>query len=237
MRPAHIKTGLAAGAFNALGFILQTIGAGKTTLSNNAFLTTTNVVMVPFIAWIFLKKKPHAKNFAAITVCMLGTAVLAGVFENGLTLNTGDIYSFACAFCYASSIVVLSNQSDDSHFASGAFMMGITHFAAGLMYFIIVEKAQIPSVNWKMAILPILYLGVGSSFAAQTLQVACQKYVNPTVAAQILMLESVWGSIDSILMGFEKFTADLVIGGALIIISLRINEADFKGRKNRNVKT
>ena len=39
------------------GFALQIIGLQYTTPSKNAFLTALNVVIVPFIAFIILKKK------------------------------------------------------------------------------------------------------------------------------------------------------------------------------------
>lgn len=231
MTKADFKIGLLAGSANMAGFMLQTIGTQYTNLSNSAFLTTTNVVMIPFMAWVLMKKKPQAKNFAAVAICMLGTAVLAGVFQNGLTLNIGDIYTLLCAFAFGLSIVFLAMQKSESHFAAGAFMMGLTHFLGGAVYFIVAEGGNIPSLDWKFAILPVLYLGIGSSFIAQSLQVAAQKYVNPSTASLVLMLESVFGSIFSIMFGFEKFTVNLLIGGGLVVASLAVSELDFEAFK------
>lgn len=237
MKLSEFKIGLLAGTANMAGFLLQTIGTQYTTLSNSAFLTTTNVVMIPFMAWVLMKKKPQPKNFAAVAVCMLGTAVLAGVFESGLSFNIGDIYTLACSFAFGLSIVFLAMQKSESHFAAGAFMMGLTHFIGGAMYFVFAEGAHLPALDWKIAILPVLYLGVCSSFVAQSLQVAAQKYVNPSTASLVLMFESVFGSIFSIMFGFEKFTLNLLIGGSLIVVSLVVSEVDFKsfkGQKSTN---
>ncbi len=227
MKWKHMKLGLLAGLFNAGSFIFQTIGAEHTTLSNNAFLTTTNVVMTPFLAWIMLGNKPKKKNFIAVAICMLGTAVLAGIFQNTISFNIGDLFTLLCALCYAISIVLLSVQASDSHFASSAFMMGLTHFLSGLVYFVVTEKAYVPQIDWKLAVLPLLYLGVASSFLAQTMQVAAQKYLTPSTASLVMMLESIWGSLFSIMFGFENFTLNLLIGGGLIVASLIVSEVSF----------
>lgn len=228
LKKSDFKVGLLAGSANMAGFLLQTIGTQYTTLSNSAFLTTTNVVMIPFIAWVLMKRRPTGKNYAAVAVCMLGTAVLAGVFQNGLSFNSGDIYTLLCSFAFGLSIVLLAMQKTDTHFAAGAFMMGLTHFLGGAAYFVFAEGAHIPALDWKIAILPVLYLGVCSSFIAQSIQVAAQRYVNPSTASLVLMFESVFGSIFSIMFGFEQFTWNLLIGGSLIVASLIISEVDFK---------
>ena len=59
----QIKHGVIAGIFMSAGFLLQTIGMQYTDVSNNAFLTTTNVIFVPFISWLLLKNVRPLKNF------------------------------------------------------------------------------------------------------------------------------------------------------------------------------
>jgi len=76
-----------------------------------------------------------------------------------------------------------------------------------------------------------LYLGIFSSFTAQTLQILSQRFVSPNTASLVFMFESVFGSIFSILFGFEAFTVNLFIGGGLIMISLVISEVEFKKKK------
>ena len=57
MKFKDVKIGLMAGTANVLAFLLQTIGTQYTTLSNSAFLTTTNVIMIPFMVWVLMKRK------------------------------------------------------------------------------------------------------------------------------------------------------------------------------------
>lgn len=227
MSREQLKLGLIVGTFNVIGFLLQTVGAQYTSPSNSAFLTTTNAVMVPFLAWLIYKQRPMLKNFIAIGMCLIGMATLTGVITTGMKLNIGDFYTIICAFTYAVSIVLLAKPPENGHFAASAFLIGLTHFLGGFAYFIIAEKAVIPAIDWKIAILPVIYLGIFSSFMAQTLQVMAQKYVTASTASLVLMMEGVWGSAFSILFGYENFTLSLLLGGALIVVSLVLSEVQL----------
>ncbi len=234
MSKEQLKIGLLIGIFNFGGFLFQSIGAQYTAPSNSSFLTTTNVVMVPLIAWVMYKTKPKLKVFIAVGICLLGMAILSGIFNSDFVINIGDLYTLLCAFLFALAIVMLAKPPEGGHFAAGAFLLGLTLFLGSLIYFFVFESANIPNININEIILPILYLGVGSSFIAQTLQVLAQKYVSASSASLILLLEGVFGSLFSILWGFEKFTFNLLIGGSLILISLVLSEIEFKSFKKEN---
>ena len=158
--------GILVGTFNALGFITQAIGALYTTPSNSSFLTTTNVVMVPFMAWAIFKVKPKLRNLLAVVVCMAGMGVLTGAFETQFVLNIGDIYTVVGALFFGLSIVYLAKQPEGGHFSTGAFMMGITLFMAGAVYTMLFEDISLTVIPWTKVILPVLYLAVGSNFVA-----------------------------------------------------------------------
>ncbi len=231
MSKEQLRIGLFVGIFNFMGFILQTIGAMYTAPSNSSFLTTTNVVMVPFLSWIILKSKPKMRNLISVVVCMTGMGVLTGIFATEFILNIGDVYTVAGAFFFALSIVLLAKQPENGHFAASAFLMGITLFFGGAIYAFFIEHASFTVVDWKNAILPILYLAVGSNFIAQTVQIIGQRYVPATTASLIFMLEGVFGAVFSIIWGFEQFTFNLLIGGGLILCSLILSEMPIIRKK------
>lgn len=227
MSRGQLINGLLVGLFNFIGFILQAVGAMYTTPSNSSFLTTTNVVMVPFLAWILYKNKPKPRNIVAVFVCMAGMAVLTDIVNVGLRLNIGDIYTIAGALGFGLSIVLLAKQPEGGHFAAGAFLLGLTLFLGGAFYMIFFENASFAAVDWKSAVLPILYLSVGSNFIAQSMQIVAQRHLSASTASLVMMLEGVFGSVFSILFGFEKFTVGLLTGGGLIFISLIISEVQI----------
>ncbi len=234
MSKEQFKTGALIGIFNFGGFLFQTIGAQYTAPSSSSFLTTTNVVMVPLIAWVMHKNRPKLKVFIAVGICLLGMAILSGIFNSNFIVNIGDLYTLVCAFLFALSIVMLAKPPEGGHFAAGAFLLGASLFIGSIIYYFIFEGASVSDIDYKTVILPILYLGVGSSFIAQTLQVMAQKYVSASTASLILLLEGVFGSLFSILFGFEEFTLNLAIGGSLILISLILSEINMPVLKKGN---
>ena len=92
---------------------------------------------------------------------------------------------------------------------------------------VVFENASFAAVNWKEAILPILYLSIGSNFIAQSMQIVAQRHLSASTASLVMMLEGVFGSVFSILFGFEKFTLGLLTGGGLILASLIISEVQI----------
>lgn len=232
MTKAEFVNGILVGTFNALGFITQAIGALYTTPSNSSFLTTTNVVMVPFMAWAIFKIRPKLRNLLAVVVCMAGMGVLTGAFETRFVLNIGDLYTVIGALFFGLSIVFLAKQPEGGHFSTGAFMMGITLFMAGAVYTVLFEDVSLTAIPWTKVILPVLYLAVCSNFIAQSMQIVAQRYLSASTACLILMLEGVFGSVFSVLFGYEPFTMNLLIGGGLIVCSLVLSEIQIVKKKD-----
>lgn len=231
MSREELVNGILVGTFNALGFITQAVGALYTTPSNSSFLTTTNVVMVPFMAWAIFKVRPKLRNIVAVVVCMAGMGVLTGAFETEFILNIGDLYTVVGALFFGLSIVFLAKQPEGGHFSTGAFMMGITLFMAGAVYTVFFEDISLSAIPWAKVIWPVLYLAVGSNFVAQSMQIVAQRYLSASTACLILMLEGVFGSVFSVLFGYEPFTVNLLLGGGLIVCSLILSEVQVVKKK------
>ena len=77
-------------------------------------------------------------------------------------------------------------------------------------------------------ILPILFLGVGSSGIAYTLQIIGQKGANPAAASILLSLESVFGVIGSAIFLGEKMSGREYAGCAVVFVAVIISQLDFK---------
>ncbi len=222
------KVGLIAGMLNFGGFITQTIGVMYTTPSNNAFISSAYVVIVPFIAWIIYGKKFQVKGLVAIAACLIGMVIITGISNKEINMNIGDVYTLICAFFYAGSIVYLGYSTSTTDFSVVAFMLAAVQAIGGFVFFLLVEKGQLSAVSWSVAIVPLLYMGIICSFVGQTVQVVAQKHTSATSAGLIMMLESVFGSIFSIAFGFEPFTVKLIVGGMIIMLSIILMEVEFK---------
>ena len=76
-RAGAIKAGMLMGLTLFAGFALQIVGLQYTTPSKNAFLTALNVVIVPFIAFVILKKKVGVKGIIGAIMAVAGVALLS----------------------------------------------------------------------------------------------------------------------------------------------------------------
>ena len=89
-RAGAIKAGMLMGLTLFAGFALQIVGLQYTTPSKNAFLTALNVVIVPFIAFVILKKKVGVKGIIGAIMAVAGVALLS--LNGNLTLGIGDLH-------------------------------------------------------------------------------------------------------------------------------------------------
>lgn len=215
-----------AGAANFLGYAFQAIGVAHTTPSNNAFLAAIYVVLIPFFAWLFFHKKPTARCLVAVTVCLGGMAVLAGVFSGAFQLNVGDIYSFLGAVFYAVAITLISYGAEEAAPAKVSFSLGVWMCLGGGCLHLAMGGGAMPGADWGSALPMLAYVGVVCSFLAQSIQVRAQRHTPASTAGLIMMIEALFASIFSILSGLEPFTPQLAIGGALILAAFAIMEIE-----------
>ena len=113
--------GIKAGFFLFFGFLMQTIGMRYTTPANSAFLTATNVVMVPFLCWLFVGRRPTARTFFLSLFCFAGMSILSWTPAVGVSFNLGDILTIFCALGFAAHISYLG-LSGGHKISSGAFV-------------------------------------------------------------------------------------------------------------------
>lgn len=227
MTKFDLRLGLVAGFINFLGYQFQTWGLRFTTPSNNAFLTAVYVVIIPIIIWFMYKRRPEPKSYLAIVIAIVGMGFLTSILHNGFTLHIGDLLTLISAFFYALQIVYFGMRATNTSPFVLSFMMGITQGGFGLIWTLLFERASYGAINWQAGLWPVIVLGILSSFGAQTLQIVGQRFTDPTPAGLILMTESMFGSIFSVLLGFEPFTVHLLLGGVLIIIAILIMQLDF----------
>ena len=218
-RAGAIKAGILMGIALFAGFALQIIGLQYTTHSKNAFLTALNVVIVPFIGFIILKKKVGMKGIIGAIMSVIGVALLS--LNGNLTLSLGDGLTLLCAVGFAFQIF-FTGEFVKKYPASVLNMVQmITAFVLSAVSLVIFGENdfQVTTQGW----LSVLYLGVISTTVCYLLQTACQKYVDETKAAIVLSMESVFGTIFSIIILHEVITLRMVIGCAIILAAVIIS--------------
>ena len=215
----EVKAGFYMGVSLFAAFALQIVGLQYTTPSKNAFLTALNVVMVPFIAFVFLRKKIGAKSIIGAVMAIVGVGLLS--LNKNLTLGLGDALTLLCAAGFAFQIFFTSEfvkkyrpvVLNFVQMCTAFFLSLISMFVFGEWHFDVTTK------GW----LSVLYLGVISTTLCYLLQTECQKYVDETKAAIILSMESVFGTMFSIIILHEKVTLKMVAGCVIILAAVIIS--------------
>ncbi len=218
-RSGAIKAGVLMGVTLFMGFAFQIIGLQYTTPSKNAFLTALNVVIVPFIAFVILKKKIGAKGIIGAVMSVLGVGLLS--LNGNFTVSLGDGLTLLCAVGFAFQIFFTSEFVKKYPASVLNTVQMFTAFVLSAISLMIFGENdfQVTTQGW----LSVLYLGVVSTTICYLLQTACQKYIDETKAAIILSMESVFGTIFSIMILHEVVTVRMVIGCAVILAAVIIS--------------
>lgn len=230
--------------FGAYG--IQTVGLNYTTASKNAFLTAVYVVLVPFLSWIFLSKKPTLRNYVAALMCLVGIALVAvvGKDEHGSMEFLGDLLSLFSGVFYAFQIIYISKHAEKEDaiqllivelFTVAIICTGITSIVEFPTHY---QEFSLPDgAIWK-----ILYLALACTLFAQFGQMVAQKYTPPMSVALIFSLEAVFGVVFELLSGTANLTPYIVIGFIVIFIAEIISEVGvdkiisiFKKGKNNEI--
>jgi len=223
------KYGSISGAFLFLAFMTQLEGQSRTTPSNCAFITITNVLMVPFIVWAVSRKRPGIKNLLLPVLSVIGCMVL-GYTEAGIVFKAGDLLVLAGAFLFACHIASLEFTSKKVNAQKLTFIQMAVASVMALAYVVITDSAIITMEMLRDGALPVMYLGLFSTCGCFFLQTWAQKHTSATKAAIFLSLEGVFGSLFAVVLGLEAMHWTLAVGGGLIFLSVLLTEVQFPAR-------
>jgi drug/metabolite transporter (DMT)-like permease len=228
-----LMVGTLVGLLLFLGFAAQTIGMKYTTAGKNAFLTGTNVVIVPFLYWMISKKKPDSYSLASAFLCFIGIGMLT--LDGGINIGLGDSLTLLCAVFFAAHIVSVGFFTEKVD----AISLVIIQLGAAAVFSIIAALIYepIPQVLNSTTMFAIGYLAIFSTMIAFIIQNVAQKYTTSTHAAIILCLESVFGSILSVIMLNEIFTSKMILGCLTIFIAIITTETKWVFLKRKKITT
>lgn len=226
----QLGRGMLVGLFLFLGFYIQFVGLQYTTPGNNAFLTSTNVIMVPLLWWGVSKKRPLGRIFASSVVCLLGIGVLSLNVAGGFSFSVGDSLTLVCAFFFACHITATGKLAANMNTAVLVFLQFATAALLSLLLFLFTDR-DLTGITSPSGMGAVLYLVLFSTCLCYFLQTAVQRYVSSAKAAIILSTEALFGSLFSVLLGYDQLTVQMALGGGIILLSLVMTEVGL-GRKS-----
>lgn len=219
----EIKCGIILGLFTAMGFAFQTVGLVHTSVSNNAFLISTNVAIVPFLYWAVAKVKPDAHSIIGVIITIIGIALLT--LNSSLKISRGDFITLLGAVSYACNMVAVGRFLGKGSPMHVTFIQFVT-VAISMSILMPFEGAH-AQIN-ATGFMTLLYLATIATVLTYLIQNYAFKYTIPTKGSIILSTESVFGTILSVIILHESLAIKTIIGSLVIFSAIIFTEAKPK---------
>lgn len=216
-RKTLITGGICCGILLCFASNFQQFGIKYTSVGKAGFITACYIVIVPIIG-IFLKKKCSPFIWIAVILSLCGLYLLCLTPGEGFAIGKGELLVLICAFLFSLHILTIDHFSP---LVDGVKMSCIQFLTGGILGAVFMLLFENPSLAMILSAAgPILYTGIMSTGVGYTLQIVGQKGLNPTVAALILSLESVFSALSGYAFLHQVLTTRELIGCVLMFIAI-----------------
>lgn len=215
----QLLCGMICGALLCAASIVQQYGILYTTVGKSGFITTTYIILVPFLG-LFLKLRVRLINWLCALLSLWGLGLLcvgAGGFSG---INRGDWLTLVCAVFFAVHILFIDRCCHDLDGVRLACTQFFTCAFISAIFMLLLETPSWAAI--KSAWLPIVYAGVFSGGVGYTLQILGQQLVAPTLASMLLSLESCFATLFGWLLLHQSLSARELLGCAVIFAAILI---------------
>src|SRR5262249_54681074 len=177
-----------AGALLAAGYVLQTLGLERTTVSSAGFITGMYVVLTPLIAYAPFRILTRRAAVVGVALATAGLAMLAGVHGGSVS---GDLLVLGGAAVYSLQIVLMEG------FAPRYDPLGFTLVemlaAFGLLLVAAIPQLEVPH-GWTVWG-ALVVTGVFASALGFLVQTRAQRRTTATPTALVVALDPVWAAL------------------------------------------
>lgn len=205
---------------------LQQIGLIDTDAGKSAFLTAMYIVFVPIIGLLF-RKKLSPMVPVSVGVAVLGLYLLSWTGAAGI--QTGDLSLLGCAVAFAVQIAFIDRFAGE---VDALRLNCIQALLCALASAVVMVFTETPA--WKPIAdcwLPLCYAGFLSMGLAYSLQILGQRNLDPTGAALIMSLESVFAALFGWLLLGETMTLRETMGSALVFFAVILSQVPIPQKK------
>lgn len=225
----YLAGGACMGVCLYLAYTVQTFGLVYTTPGRNAFLAATYCVFVPFFWWLVSKRRPDRYHFLAALFCLSGMGLVS--LQSDLRIGLGEGLTILSGVFYALHIIATASAAE----GRSPVLLSLVQFAvaAALSWVTAPFSAPAPEEISADVWLRLGYLCVMCTGLCFLLQTFGQKYTPPATAALLLTLESVFGTLFSVVFYHEHLEPRVIAGFVLILAAIVISETKLKFLRRR----
>lgn len=220
-RRRAVPTGIIAGIIMFFGVSTQQVGLIYTSAGKAAFITCLYIIIVPFME-LMLRRRISNYTWLGAGLSLIGLYMLC--VKDGFSIGTGELIVLVGSFLWALHILYIDNCVRDIDSVTFAFMQFFTCAVISLVVAFTMENITWQAVQAET--IPLLYGGFFPVGIAYTLQIVGQKYANPSHAAIILSMESVFGALAGYLFLNEYMTAVEAGGCVLMAVGMIATQLD-----------
>jgi len=202
------------GILLAAGFIFQSVGLTKTTVSSTGFITGLYLVFTPIISWFLLRRKVLKLQLLAVISATIGLYLIA---YNGIVFGFGEILVLISAIIFALQIVALGEWSDGKN----AYQLTLIQILVSAIIFVLIslrDGYQIPPDNsvW----FAVIFTAVFATFIGFLIQVKAQAVMTATSAGVVLAMEVPFAFMFGLYFDNDPLTFRIASGGILVMLAM-----------------
>jgi drug/metabolite transporter (DMT)-like permease len=222
------RDGLLLGFVALVSYIAQAVGLQYISANRSAFITSLNVLMVPFLGLLLGGRLSLQIVSAAVLACA-GIGLMS--WESGSNL-IGDSATFACALTYAIYIIILSRRihAHQSRTLAATQLVAMAVISTGwlLITHLHGDALMTLAARAKPVWPSLLYLGLVASGGMLFLQAVGQRHVSAEKAAVIYAMEPVFAALFGWWWLHETLGLRGFVGGAMVVAAVILGEWRFK---------
>lgn len=224
--PAHTwRDGAFMGALVLLSYVLQAYGLEFISSNRSAFLTSLNVLMVPFLALAFGTRLTWPVLAAAVMACG-GIGLMSWDGGAHLVADTATVLS---ALAYALYVILLSQRASRHKARELAAAQIVWMAILGLVWMLLVASGTDRLNTLPQRVSPevlgcLIYLGVVATSGMLFLQAVAQRHVPASKAALVYAMEPVFAAMFAWMLLSEGLGLRAAIGAALVVLAVVFSE-------------
>jgi drug/metabolite transporter (DMT)-like permease len=200
-----------AGGLLAAGYVLQTFGLQRTSVSSAGFVTGMYVVLTPLIALALFRLRVGATAWVGVALATGGLAMLAGVHGGSAG---GDLLVLGAAAVYSLQIVLMERYAPRYDAVAFTLVEMVVAFAG--LSIAAIPTAAVPH-GWTIWG-ALLVTGIFASALGFLVQTWAQRQTSATRTALVFTLEPVWAAIFGYTLAGDRLGA-LGWGGCAVIMA------------------
>ena len=235
-RPAaQVKLAMLAGVFLALDLVIwhhtiALVGAGLATVLGN-----TQVVIVAFLAWLFLGERPPRRTVLALPIVLAGVVLISGVIGTGAYGSNpvlGVLLGVVVGFVYALFLLVLRRGNADQRRPAGplfdaTWVGAIASVLIGLPLGEVNLVPSWPAHGW------LILLGVTSQAIGWLIISVSLPRLPAALTSVILTLQPVGSVLLAMLLLGEAPSPVQLLGAGTILVGLVLATLRLRGEPRR----